>query len=519
MGATFSSSLGERTALLGARAPLISSAPAPPPTGVSIRRAALLRALQYRAHRFRHCRSLPLSLLSYTAFIATLLLHAKVSIAYDLQAAAAAAFVAGSGFSELGASAREWYAWVSDGFLPLLLPAVNGSAAASWASRPLNGYAVVVGGARLAQARSVAVGCAEDAGLRALYATPCYPSSQLSTAPFGALPADSNVTGAFSAGPGRGAEGGGRIPYAFELILDAQGTSLAAGRAAVAELEAHDWLDAATRSVTATAVLFNGQIATWATVRCTMDVQRGGRLSYDSKVDVFPADPYASPPDTLAEASDGSGGSDGTNVPGGLLVFLDLVVFLYFLYLARGTAHRVSVVLAGGEAEEEGGAKGALPPPPPLPPPHRHLQHATPPPPPAAARASSCVSRLPRACGYWLVLDYASLCSLLAMGVTWGLFVRGAAALRAEFAGLGAPAAREFASAAFAGTAARVMQCQEAWDDFKVAATLALICLSLRLFKYFKFQPRLAVMTDSLSMACSDGVHFAFLFAVMLGAH
>lgn len=63
------------------------------------------------------------------------------------------------------------------------------------------------------------------------------------------------------------------------------------------------------------------------------------------------------------------------------------------------------------------------------------------------------------------------------------------------------------------------MQCQEAWDDFKVAATLALICLSLRLFKYFKFQPRLAVMTDSLSMACSDGVHFAFLFAVMLGAH
>jgi hypothetical protein len=110
--------------------------------------------------------------------------------------------------------------------------------------------------------------------------------------------------------------------------------------------------------VTATAVLFNGQIATWATVRCTMDVLRGGRLSYSSKVDVFPADPYGSPPNTLAEASDGSGGSDGTDAPGGLLVFLDLVVLVYFLYLARGTAFRVWLVFTGN-GREGGGAGGS----------------------------------------------------------------------------------------------------------------------------------------------------------------
>jgi hypothetical protein len=489
----------ERTSLLGARAPLLTSLPAAPPliprllasapvaegAPLAIPRALLLHALEYREHRFRHCRSLPLSLLSYAAFIATLLLHAKVSIAYDLQAAAAAAFVAGSGFSELGASAAGWYGWVAQGFLPLLLPAaLNGGAGSDWAARPLNGYTVLVGGARLAQARSVAVECTEDAGLRALYSTPCYPSTQLSSAPFGAPLLGANVSAAFAPGPGRGAEGLARIPYAFELILDAQNTSLAKGVGIIEELRAGGWLDAATRSVVATAVLYNGQIATWATVRCTMDVQRGGRLSYSSKVDVFPADPYSTPPDTLAEASDGSGGSDGTDVPGELLVFLDLVVLLYFLYLSRGTAHRVWIVFT-----EKG----------------RRAPH-------------TCAARLPAACGYWLVLDYASLCTLFAMGVTWALFVARAGALRGEFAGVAAPSPTTFSSAAFAGAATRAMECQEAWDNFKVAATLALICLSLRLFKYFKFQPRLAVMTDSLSMACTDGAHFAFLFAVMLGA-
>jgi hypothetical protein len=113
MGASFSTG-GERAALLsGARAPLVSTfpsaplsalaapapapggegAPAPPPPPLlSIPRVQLLHALEYRQHRFRHCRSLPLSLLSYAAFIATLLLHAKVSIAYDLQSAAASAY-------------------------------------------------------------------------------------------------------------------------------------------------------------------------------------------------------------------------------------------------------------------------------------------------------------------------------------------------------------------------------------------------------------------------------------------
>ena len=471
-------SLGERASLLrGNRAPLNPSplsASAPPPRAPPIRRLTLLRALEVREHRFRHCRSLPLSLLCYAAFIATLLLHARSSVAYDLQAAAAAAFVRDSGFSALNASAAGWYAWAAGGFLPLLLPA-EGSSAPTWAQRPLNGYTVVVGGARLAQARSVAVECSEDAGLRALYATPCYPSTQLSRAPFGDAP-NASVAAAFAPGPSRGPEGGGGIPYPFELLLDAQGSSLGAGAAAVAALRAGGWLDGATRSVVATAVLFNGQTAAWATVRLTMDVQRGGRLVFGSRVGVFPADPYGTPPEALARAGDGSGGSEGGNVPGALLVFLDLVVVGYFCYLARGTVHRVWTVLRGG-----GRGRGAA------------------------------------LCGYWLVLDYATLLAMAVMIGTWGAFVAAAAGVRGEFV-VPAPSAPLFASAAFAGTAARVMVCQEAWDDFKVAATLALICLSLRLFKYFKFQPRLAVMTDSLSMACSDGAHFAFLFAVMLGA-
>ena len=228
-----------------------------------------------------------------------------------------------------------------------------------------------------------------------------------------------------------------------------------------------------------------------------MDVQRGGRLAYSSQVGVFPADPYGSPPELLSRAGDGSGGSDGADVPGGLLLFLDVVVALYFCYLARGTALRVWGVAtnsAGSREEGMSGSGGG-----------------------GAAAVGGGGGRLGVLCGYWLVLDYATLCALLAMGASWAVFVRAAAALRAEFA-VPAPSAALFSSAAFAGTAARVMECQVAWDGFKVSATLALICLSLRLFKYFKFQPRLAVMTESISMACSDGAHFAFLFAVMLGA-
>ncbi len=54
-------------------------------SGASIDARTLHEALGARVRRFRQCRSLPLSLIAYGFFIASLLLHAKVPTAYDFE--------------------------------------------------------------------------------------------------------------------------------------------------------------------------------------------------------------------------------------------------------------------------------------------------------------------------------------------------------------------------------------------------------------------------------------------------
>jgi hypothetical protein len=73
------------------------------------------------------------------------------------------------------------------------------------------------------------------------------------------------------------------VPYAFELVIDAE-ESLAVGQMRVDSLREGHWLDPATRSLTTSLVLYNGQISYWATVRTITDVQRGGRLEWRAEV-------------------------------------------------------------------------------------------------------------------------------------------------------------------------------------------------------------------------------------------
>jgi hypothetical protein len=334
------------------------------------------------------------------------------------------------------------------------------------------------------------------------------------------------------------------VPYAFELVIDAE-ESLAVGQMRVDSLREGHWLDPATRSLTTSLVLYNGQISYWATVRTITDVQRGGRLALSYHVGSFPADPYAPPPSVAAAATDGTGGTDGTAVPTSLLVFLDLVVLAYFVYLVLGSARRVwnrsrahpACRRSGGGGSSSGGAGGgagkraAL-----LGGPLSSAQDAwgeyqefvgdggtaqggS----PAASTCAATLDLVLSMLNWYVIMDWATIAAMISMFATWSDFCALTRSIRGEFAGadpalLAQQGASLFSSTAFSGTAARVMEAQLSWESVKVSATLALIFLTLRLFKYFEFQPRLAVMTEALSLACSDGFHFAFLLGILLSA-
>ena len=48
---------------------------------------------------------------------------------------------------------------------------------------------------------------------------------------------------------------------------------------------------------------------------------------------------------------------------------------------------------------------------------------------------------------------------------------------------------------------------------------LQIVLLTARLFKYFKYQPRLAVISEGLANGCSDFAHVSLSFGLILAAY
>ncbi len=446
--------------------------------GLSIDREVLTTALAFRVRRFRQCRSLPLSVGAYAFFIAAILLHAKVPTAYDVEMGIQSSLISSSAFGDTVGDATTWYAWARDSLIPLAMGTDLPADASVWPVRYLNGYSVALGGLRFAQARSVSVSCAEDSALSAIDGSQCFPSVSLSTASYGAPTPD--VASAFSPGPPRGLETLQEIAFPFEQIINVGDSTASSGQAIVDSLQNSTWIDGATRAVTTTLILYNGQISTWAVVRWTVDFMRGGRTALYSHVVSFPADPYVKPPDQLAPATDGFGGSDGTAVAASFLEFVDVLVIVYATYLLLGTIRRVSKIFI-------------------------HL------------REKSLGEKIMHGLTYWLIIDYTTIVSLFVLIGYWSSFVAKAAAIRKRLAQETLRVPASYGGATHADTAASIVALGGIWESFKVSAVVALILLSLRLFKYFQFQPRLNVMTQSIATALTDIAHFALLFAVLLG--
>lgn len=100
------------------------------------------------------------------------------------------------------------------------------------------------------------------------------------------------------------------------------------------------------------------------------------------------------------------------------------------------------------------------------------------------------------------MLDVTVVASLLTTIVTWGLLVAECYTARATIAGDNPPAYFADGPASVQESIYAALRFSE---QFKTAGVVTLVVLTLRIFKYFKHQPRLAVLTDAIASESSVG--------------
>ena len=436
-------------------------------------RASVVAVLAKRAKRVRQCRSVPLSLLLYVVFIGALVSHCQVEPAFQLESALASELVVNTYFDIYSLTTpTQWFGWARNALLPVLLYNPDGVAESDDYNAPIvkapqrpgrivNNYGLIVGGVRLAQIRSRGAPCPDGGVFAKLYNDTCYdfggaPSGE----GFGSSPAG-NVASAFLPQT----SGGGLLPELvdayddgpfFQLYLSGVST-LQAGQNRVTNLEEAGWLDEASQVVAVQVALYNGQTNSFATVEMATTFMPGGRLDVASRVGSFSANPYL-------------GVASGAYV-------LDFMLSCYALYLLRSTLKRLAA---------------------------------------SVREPGDVLTKLSHVFQLWRMLDVGASVFLWTSIGLWISFCVKLAAIRRDVFADASASPETYATSAHAETARQIFAAFETFSSFKIAAVWALVFLSLRLFKYFQFQPRLAVITDSLIMAFKDGVHFALLFAVLL---
>jgi hypothetical protein len=229
----------------------------------------------------------------------------------------------------------------------------------------------------------------------------------------------------------------------------------------VGVLQGAGWVDIATKTVHTTFGILNPDIGYWGRALVTTTFTRGGRVLNEATVRSLPVEPYTINP-ALA----------------GLDFVLAVYVAIYCVEALRHTARRCRRArkkLAEGDGYAS--AAGALLDP-------------------------------------WYLLDVGTGVLLLATIGEWIRATATLAALRAAIAGL------HWTPATVANDTFIALAWIEAgvrdFTSFKVVGVLSLAAFMMRLFWQFSLQPKLSVMTETLSRACSDVWHFSILFAVIL---
>lgn len=229
----------------------------------------------------------------------------------------------------------------------------------------------------------------------------------------------------------------------------------------VSLLEGAGWVDDATSVVHVLFAVVNVDIGYWARALFTVTFTRGGRVLNTAEVRSLPVDPYAGRP---------------------ALVLLDVVILLYIAFFLSQTL--------GSSARKCRRAWKA----------HRRGD--------GAWAASSPLRQS------WYLLDVATAVGFVATASAWVAATATLAQLRLAVTG----------HAWSPDTVADDTLLAQAWVEaavrdlgtYKALAIASLALFMMRLFWQFSLQPRLAVMSETLSRSCSDIAHFAVLFTVIL---
>ena len=442
--------------------------------GAVVPRELLLRALIAKRERALHCRSVPCSLITYTLFILAIVLRAQVGVSYSVESELLVDVVQWNG----GFYPTCWYDWFSYVTGTLIGPNNIAAAAGNGVLRfqdinsvPLPptqlGFiganrALIIGGIRLSQTRYQAAPCPiAAASIVSLYNSTCYLSDTLSTAPFGqpavaeALYNDTAVAFTATTVAGDPTE----QPAVFQFFLDT-GLPHADLIRPVNALQAGYWLDAGTNEVSIEFATLHGDVGMFGRVEMTATFNLGGRVTWYTNVASVPIDPYY-----------GSGW---------VTACFDIFLLIYWLYLALGTARRLVT-----------GCRNT-------------------------ARGPGYASRLISAVfNYWRLLDMAVVISFLVTICAWFTLVGRLVSLRKYLADAAPPPGSTFPPGP-SPVESYVEHATMSEDVFVTSATATLILLTLRLFKYFAYQPRLAVISDTFKASCSEMAHFGIIFGIIL---
>ena len=308
--------------------------------------------------------------------------------------------------------------------------------------------------ARSPRRRAAALPPAASLSSGDLYGVDCYPANEYSTATGwnSDVPEDPDTARAWTNPPVY--EAGSSVPQ-FVYGLPA---NLAANECArrMTSLRDAGWLDAATRDVRVQLTLLAGQVGLVATAEFSAVFTRGSLVDSEVVVRSVPLDPYG------GEAA-------------WVLAVGDAIFVAYMAYLIWRTGWRLARPCLRGRG--------------------------------AAACAGEALQ-------YSRLLDMTTVAAMLAVVGLWIALCVQLSDLRAQAAAalpvtgtfftipspLRAPAAA--ATATFA--------------SWKEAVVVMLICLTLRLYKYFSFQPRLGVVTAVAARSAGDACTHGAVFAVLV---
>ena len=223
-------------------------------------------------------------------------------------------------------------------------------------------------------------------------------------------------------------------------------------QAAVQGLIDGGWVDNLTASVDVQFAALNGEAGLFGRASVHVSYSLGSLDAASVSSTSVPVDPYQ---DQMS------------------LIILDVLILLYWCYLVAGTVRRVKESLFPRN------------------------------------RAMPWKTRFYRlSTSYWRLLDIATTVSMLITFIMWIVLVKQLIYVRENFN------TEDYSKTH--SVEQDISNAATVFGNFKVAAVITLATLTLRLFKYFAYQPRLAVISESISRGCGDALHFILLLSVLV---